>query len=644
MERTLFGPERLPSALAGEIREFCRLARGDVLRMTTLAGSGHPGGSMSSLEIFALLWSQADVDPADPCRTGRDRILVSHGHTSPGVYATLGRLGFFDLDEAVVSFRKGGSDFEGHIERSVPGVELTTGNLGQGLSAACGMAVADRLSGYRNHTWVVTGDGENQKGQMVEARRFASAYDLSSLTVVVDCNGLQICGRTREIMPVDLRAEYLSTGWTVTEVDGHDLDALYEALRPPDTPGRPRLVIARTVMGKGVSFMENDFQFHGKALTEDQLDSALRELGLENDLPELRDRRGSWQPPPVQFTMPPADARLPGQGEFRTYPPDHRGDNRGAFGAALIDLAAANPDSLPLVFDCDLAGSVRTEEFGEAYPDHFFQSGIMEHHVASCAGGASLAGRVVFWADFGAFAADETFNQHRLNDINMTNLKVVATHCGLDVGQDGKTHHCIKYISLMGALHHFATVVPADPNQTDRVIRYAAATPGNFFVAMGRSKLPVLTAEDGSPFFGGDYRFEYGSYDLLRPGSDVALLAMGNMCSRALAVRESLGGSGVSAAVYAVSCPHCIGDGLLGELRRFGAVATYEDHDRDTGLGAAVALAFSAAGSSPPLVRFGVSEYGLSGSPSELLELQGLLPEQVAAELLRVLHPREVSP
>jgi transketolase len=638
MERTLFRPSRLPADLAIELGDFCRRARGDILRMTTLAGSGHPGGSMSSLEICALLWSQADVDPANPWKKGRDRILVSHGHISPAVYATLGGLGFFELDDAIVSFRKGGSDFEGHIERSIPGVELTTGNLGQGLSSACGMAVADRLNGHRNHTWVITGDGENQKGQMVEARRFASAYDLSSLTVVVDRNRLQICGWTEEIMPVNLAAEYEASGWDVIEVDGHDLAALYSVLRPPDAPGAPRLVIAMTVMGKGVSFMENDYQFHGKALKEDELSSALLELGVENNLSELRRRRDRWTPPDTAFVMPPADTTLVAPCQQRTYAVDHRGDNRSAFGQALLDLAAANRDSLPLVFDCDLTGSVKTESFRNEYPDHFFQSGIMEHHVASCAGGASLADRVVFWADFGAFAADETFNQHRLNDINLTNLKVVATHCGLDVGQDGKTHHCIKYISLMGALHHFATIVPADPNQTDRVVRYAATHPGNFFIAMGRSKLPVLIGDIGTPFYGADYEFVFGRSDLLREGRDIVILAMGNMCSRALSVREMLEAEGISAAVHGVSCPHCIDTDLVEEIRAFELIATYEDHDRDTGLGAAVALALSRDGGAPPLLRFGVAEYGLSGSPEELYAIQGLLPDQVAGSILAMIR------
>jgi len=578
MERTLFKPQDIPTGINNALKEFCRNARGDIIRMTTLAGSGHPGGSMSSLEIFALLWSQANVDPKDPLKKGRDRIVVSHGHTSPGVYATLGRLDFFDLEQVVATFRKAGSPFEGHIERSIPGIELTTGNLGQGISAGAGMALADRSNGIKNHTWIITGDGEHQKGQIAEARRFIRKLGLNNITVVVDCNGLQICGRTDRIMYTDIAAEYRADGWDVTEVDGHSIPDLYRVLRPNDNPAAPRLIMAMTVM-------ENDSRYHGMALTPEQAGKAFAELGLPDNLEELAKIRKYTRKSTEDFQLRLPYRILDSEGTPIEYDADHRGDNRSAFGAALMDLARNNTDNLPMVFDCDLAGSVKTKQFGIEYPDHFFQSGIMEHNTATAAGGASIADKVVFWADFGVFAADETFNQHRLNDINMTNLKVVATHCGLDVGMDGKTHHCINYISLMGTLYHYNTIVPADPNQTDRVIRYSATHPGNFFIAMGRSKLPVITDENGEPFFGGIYRFEYGQHDHIRKGSDVAIVAMGNMVHNAMQTRELLLDSNISAAVYAVSCPLCISAGLLDELSGYRLVLTLEDHDRDTGMG-----------------------------------------------------------
>jgi transketolase len=628
----LFKPLDIPADTRNVLKEFCRNARGDIIKMTTLAGSGHPGGSMSSLDIFVLLWSQASVDPQNPLKDGRDRIIVSHGHTSPGVYATLGRLGYFDLERAVATFRKAGSPFEGHIERSIPGIELTTGNLGQGVSAGAGMALADRTRGIHNHVWIVTGDGEQQKGQIAEARRFIRNYGLNNITVVVDCNGLQISGRTDRVMYTDIAAGYRADGWDVTEVDGHSLSALYRALRPDETSRAPRLVMAMTVMGKGVSFMENDAQYHGKALTPEQAVSALAELGLDNDLDELaRLREYDWKDK-GDFDIKLSRRILENEGTPIIYGKDHKGDNRSAFGAALLDLAKMNTDNLPLVFDCDLAGSVKTKQFEKEYPDHFFQSGIMEHNTATAAGAASISGKVVFWSDFGVFAADETFNQHRLNDINLTNLKVVATHCGLDVGMDGKTHHCINYISLMGTLYHYNTVVPADPNQTDRVIRYSAAHPGNFFIAMGRSKLPIITKDNGDPFFGSDYSFEYGLHDHIGEGSDVAIVAMGNF--RALETREMLRDSDVSAAVYAVSCPLCINPGLLDELSQYRLVLTLEDHDVDTGMGSKMAVAISRFRKTINLRRKGITQYGASGDSEDLYRMAGLLPEQIAEYIL----------
>ena len=637
VERTHFLPGELPESVEKDLKKLCHNARADILKMTSLAGSGHPGGSMSSLEIYALLWSQASVNPEVPSMTGRDRIVISHGHTSPGVYSVLGSLGFFDLHSAVVSFRLAGSDFEGHIERHLPGIELTSGNLGQGLSSAVGMALADRLNGISNHVWVVSGDGENQKGQISEARRFAAKYRLSNLTYIVDMNHLQISGETSCVMPMDLEAEFLASGWEIRTADGHDLFSLYRALRS-EGQEKPRLVLARTVMGKGVSFMENKEDYHGRALKPEELEKALGELGAENDMDLLRAERNSYLANRrVHYTEDPSFHNAKNTGEPVTYGPEHRGDNRSAWGNALLDIAAVNPEDIPMVFDCDLAGSVKTAQFASKYPDNFFQTGIMEHHTAAMAGGASIADKLVFWSDFGVFAADETFNQHRLNDINHTNLKVIATHCGLDVGPDGKTHHCIKYAGLMRALPNCRTIVPADPNQTDRAVRYAASHPGNFFIAMGRSKLPVITGSTGEPVFGGSYSFSFGKIDHLRTGSRIAILAMGSMCGKALELADILETGGISCDVRCVSCPNHLPADLAGELTGFEYVLTYEDHDRETGLGSSLALVFADRGGMPPLLRYGVKEYGKSGEAEELYTIQGLQPEQIAADILELI-------
>src|SRR5450830_1683756 len=217
--------------------------------MTPLAASGHRGGSMSSLELYQVLYGYANLRPDEPAWTGRDRVVISHGLTSPGVYCVLADNGFFELEDAVEHFRQAGSIFEGHVERSVPGVEWSSGNLGQGLSAGVGSALAARVTGGGWHTFVAMSDGEQMKGQVGEARRLAAKYRLCDLTVVVDLNRVQISGHTGEVMPVDVAAGFAADGWAVSEIDGHDTAALYAACAAARVDGiRPHAILAHTTI------------------------------------------------------------------------------------------------------------------------------------------------------------------------------------------------------------------------------------------------------------------------------------------------------------------------------------------------------------------------------------------------------------
>ncbi|MEM2931011.1 MAG: transketolase C-terminal domain-containing protein, partial [Thermoproteota archaeon] len=189
------------------------------------------------------------------------------------------------------------------------------------------------------------------------------------------------------------------------------------------------------------------------------------------------------------------------------------------------------------------------------FPSNFFQVGVQEHTTATIAGAASIQGVVSFFVDFGVFGVDETYNQHRLNDINRTSLKVVVTHCGLNVGEDGKTHHCIDYVGVFRNLYGFRVIVPADANQTDRATRFIASTPGNFLLAVGRSKLPIITDEAGKEVFGENYVFKYGRAEVLRSGRDAAIFTMGSIAHKAVSAWERLRDKGVNVMVVNVSCP-----------------------------------------------------------------------------------------
>ncbi len=256
--------------------------RRDILTMTTRAGSGHPGGSLSSADIItALYFHQMRHDPENPRWEGRDRFVLSKGHGCPALYAALARAGYFPR-EALWTLRRLGSILQGHPDMlRTPGLEASTGNLGQGLSIGIGMALAGRLDRRDYRVYVLLGDGECDEGQVWEAAMAAAHYRVDSLTAIVDLNGIQLDGFTRDIMNLEPVAEkWRAFGWHVIEVDGHDMREVLDAL---DLAGnvkrRPTVIVAHTVKGKGVSFMENQVKYHGEALTEDQLKAALEELG-----------------------------------------------------------------------------------------------------------------------------------------------------------------------------------------------------------------------------------------------------------------------------------------------------------------------------------------------------------------------------
>jgi transketolase len=632
-----FDAEKLDEGSLKRLSELARLARGDILKMTTLAGSGHPGGSMSSIDFYLVLYSYANVHPQSPSDPNRDRIVISHGHTSPGVYAALGRIGFFPIEAAIINFRKAGSPFEGHVEKGVPGVEWNTGNLGQGLSAGCGFALGSKILKNGFHVFVAMGCGEQQKGQISEARRFAIKYGLDNLTVIIDYNCRQISGVTQEIMPQNISKNFESDGWRVMEVNGHQFQKIYTAFREATLSKHPTAIIAHTIMGKGVSFMEGKEEFHGRALTLEEYKKAVQELGVEDDLERYQKIRewGTLSFAGRKYLVKTPSIQI---GSPRNYGKDQKLDNRSAFGNALVDIAKANAreDSpLPVaVFDCDLASSVKTAGFAKQFPDHFFQGGIQEHNTATIAGAISTLGLLSFFADFGVFGVDETYNQHRLNDINETNLKLICTHNGLDVGEDGKTHQCIDYVGVIQNLFGYKIIIPADPNQTDRVIRYVAKTHGNFLVVMGRSPIPILLTEEGAPLFGTSDEFQYGHADLIRNGKDAAIITTGGMVYRAFQAWQKLREKGVGVQVINISCLSDLDKEAILKAAKTGIIITYEDHHIQTGLGTLIANVLAEHGLGIRFRKMGITRYGSSGKPDDLYQMQGLDVESLVQAVL----------
>ena len=263
------------------LKEKAKEIRKSIVSMITEAKSGHPGGSLSATDILtALYFSEMNVDPANPKMEGRDRFVLSKGHAAPAIYATLAEKGYFSKDE-LMTLRKFGSRLQGHPDmKKLPGIEISTGSLGQGLSVANGMALNAKIFDENYRTYVVLGDGEIQEGQIWEAAMTAAHYKLDNLCAFLDSNNLQIDGNVSEIMGVEpLDKKWEAFGWNVIKIDGHDFEQILSALaNARECKGKPTMIIAKTIKGKGVSFMENVCGFHGVAPTLEELERALAEL------------------------------------------------------------------------------------------------------------------------------------------------------------------------------------------------------------------------------------------------------------------------------------------------------------------------------------------------------------------------------
>lgn len=258
----------------------CKVRMG-VIQGTHAAKAGHPGGSLSAAELFAYLYfKELNVDPADPKNENRDRFVLSKGHTAPGMYAAMAHRGFFPVED-LLTLRHIGSHLQGHPNmNSTPGVDMSTGSLGQGVSAAAGMALAAKYQGKDCRVYTLLGDGEIQEGQVWEAFMFANHYKLDNLCVIIDNNGLQIDGNVADVMsPYPIDEKLRAFGFDVVEIDGHNFDEIEAAFaKARETKGKPFGIIMKTVKGKGVSFMENNAGWHGKAPNDEQAEQAMEEL------------------------------------------------------------------------------------------------------------------------------------------------------------------------------------------------------------------------------------------------------------------------------------------------------------------------------------------------------------------------------
>jgi transketolase len=462
-----------------ELKEAANLMRGYDLVALHAAGSGHAGGTLSIMDITAALYLKvANHDPQNPNWKDRDRIVWSTGHKAPSLYLGLAFAGFCPIDD-VCTLRKLSSPYQGHPHwLKLPGVEVSTGSLGQGLSIAVGLALAARLDDKKHKIFCIMGDGEQQEGQVWEAAMEAGHYQLDNLIGILDCNRLQIDGLVKDVMQVEpLAAKYASFGWDVLRIDGHHMTQVVDALEQAKAvTGRPVVILADTVKGKGVSFMEDQAGWHGKAPNADELSRGLQELKLTDHIPvqQLLEKATRYQAE-VDRKL---ESKMP---KFSRNYWWNAGDTmkvkmeptRKGFGQSL---AQNGDDERVVCLGLDISGSITISDFYAGKPERkkrWISMGIAEQSATSAAAGLAREGKLPVLGTYATFAATRNLDQIRTSVCyGNFNVMIAGAHGGVSVGPDGATHQALEDLFAMQGLPNMSVVVPCDVVETRKATNY----------------------------------------------------------------------------------------------------------------------------------------------------------------------------
>ena len=492
------------------LKEQANLMRGYNLVALCAAGSGHAGGTLSIMDITAALYLRvADHDPKNPNWPDRDRIVWSTGHKAPSLYLGLAFAGFYPKED-VVSLRKLYSPYQGHPHwLKLPGVEVSTGSLGQGLSVAVGIALAGKLDQKAYRTFCIMGDGEQQEGQIWEAAMEAGHYKLDNLVGIIDRNRLQIDGWVKDVMNVEpLEEKYRSFGWEVLTINGHDMKQVVEALEKAKTGcGKPVVIIADTVKGKGVSFMEDVAGWHGKAPNSEELAKGLQELGLSGRIPvqQLMDRARQYQ----QQVERKLEAKMPLFHRNYWWNADPKmkvqmKPTRMGFGQSL---AVNGDDPRVVCFGLDISGSITISEFYANKPERkprWISMGIAEQSATSAAAGLAKEGKLPVFGTYATFAAARNLDQIRTSICyGNFNVLIAGAHGGVSVGPDGATHQALEDLFAMCGLPNMNVVVPCDMVETRKATDYLLLKHvGPKYIRFAREATPIVTDENTPFVFG----------------------------------------------------------------------------------------------------------------------------------------------
>ncbi len=493
-----------------ELEDAANYMRGLNLVSLCAAGSGHSGGTMSAMDITAALYLQCcNYDPQEPFWEDRDRVIWSTGHKAPNLYIGLGMAGYYDPTD-VVTLRKLSSPFQGHPHwLKLDGVEASTGSLGQGLSIAVGIAMAAKLDKKDYYVYSIHGDGEMQEGQIWEAAMSASHLKLDNVIAFIDYNRLQIDGWVKDVMNIDpIEDKMKSFGWNVIRIDGHNMKEIVDAVEKAKTlKGAPTAIIADTIKGKGVDFMEDIAGWHGKPPSREQLEEGLKQMGITDkfDLDALFAKADKYQAGVEKHLdeVVPKFSKNYWWNEEDTMKADMKPTRLG-FGEALEQTG---DDERMVAIGLDISGSITISKFYENHPerkDRWFSLGIQEQNGTCAAAGLAKEGKIPVIGTYGTFASARNLDQIRTTVCyGNLNVFIAGAHGGVSVGPDGATHQALEELFQMCGLPNMTVEVPCDSVETNRSSKFLLLEhKGPKYVRFAREATPIVTTENTPWEFG----------------------------------------------------------------------------------------------------------------------------------------------
>jgi transketolase len=600
------------------LAELGQQLRVDSVRASAAANSGHPTSSMSAADLMAVLLAEhLRYDFSNPANPANDHLIFSKGHASPLLYSMYKAAGAI-TDAELLTFRSAGSRLEGHPTPRLPWVDVATGSLGFGLPVGAGLALTGkRLDHLPYRVWALCGDSELAEGSIWEAFELAGYERLDNLTAILDVNRLGQRGETRHGWDTAAYARRIQAfGWHIMEIDGHDVDAIDAAFADAEsTQGQPTAIIAKTLKGRGVRAVENHEGAHGKPVPDP--DKAIAELGGVRDLTVLVMPPRSNDPGEDAKATPLTQLSLPG------YEVGDAVATRTAFGEALTALGDLRTDVV--VLDGEVADSTRTQAFADKHPDRFFESYIAEQQMIATALGMQRRGWVPFASTFAAFLT-RAYDFIRMAAISRANLKLVGSHAGVSIGQDGPSQMALEDLAALRAVHGSVLLYPCDANQTAALVAAMAEHEGISYLRTTRGDTPVIYRPDDE--------FVIGGSSVVRASSDdeVTIIGAGITLHEALKAADALAGAGISARVIDLYSIKPVDTATLRlAAEQTGRFVTVEDHWPEGGLGDAVLAAFGNGHQAPRLTKLAVHTMPASAHPDEQLREAGIDAKAIEA-------------